>query len=101
MGKDYRNWPRETFEDKFAIMASMMLRALERRRDRAKHRAGVLYRPEHEGGMEGARKLEHERWLEVHQAYERAYDGVFAALDWVCSARELLRRIKDEQEGRD
>ena len=101
MGKDYRNWPRKTFEDKFAILASMMLQSLERHSDRALQRGGALYRP----GLEAAAtpRLEHERqrWMELHDAYERAYDGVFTALQFVRSAHELLRRLKDDQEGRD
>ncbi len=38
---DHDRWPRETFEDRFAILASIMLRALERRRVRAQRTAAA------------------------------------------------------------
>ena len=93
---DYSRWPRNTFEDRFAILASMMLRALARRRVRAQHRAGALSRPEHEGGPTPGEARERARWLELEAEYGRAYDGVHAALGWVRSAADLLRKTRAE-----
>ena len=96
---DYDRWPRNTFEDRFAILASMMLRALARRRVRAQHRAGALFRPEHEGGSTPAEARERARWLELEAAYGKAYDGAHAALGWIRSAADLLRKIQAEHGG--
>ena len=79
-----------------------MLRALERRRDRAHTRAAKLYRQDWEGGMDGDRWAEHARWREIHADYERALDGVHRALVFVRHAGELLSRLRrDRAKGRD
>jgi hypothetical protein len=94
--------PRGTFEDRFADLAGAMLRALERRRDRAHARAADLYRQDWQGGMDGARRAAHDRWREIHADYERALDGVHRAMVFVRHAGELLARLRrDRARGRD
>ena len=89
--------PRRTFEDRFADLAAAMLRALERRRDRAHARAADLHRQDWQGRMGGDHWAEHKRWREIHADYERALDGVHRALVFVRHAGELLSRLRRDR----
>lgn len=98
LAMDHR--PRGTFEQRFADLAAAMLRALERRRDRAHARAADLHRQDWEGGMDGNRWAEHRRWLEIHADYARALDGVHKALVFVRHAGLLLDRLRRDRDQR-
>lgn len=94
--------PRRTFEERFTALAAAMLRALERRRDRAHARGAALYRQDWEGGMSGDQWAEHARWREVHADYQRALDGVHKAMVFVGHAALLLDRLRrDRARGKD
>jgi hypothetical protein len=59
----------------------------------------ALFRLDHEGGTPAEQARERARWLELEAEYGRAYDGVHAALGWVRSAADLLRKVQAEHGG--
>jgi hypothetical protein len=90
----------EKFEDRFGRLAAMMLRALERRRDRAHGRAAA-FQPTILGREPvGGEVTERDRWQEMERYYGRAYDAVHAAGVYVHHAAVRLQRIRDDARDR-
>ena len=74
----------------------MMLRALERRQDRAYQRVAALQPLALGRDPTGDEALERARWEEIQHNYARAYDGVHGAMVFVHYARCRLREIRDD-----
>lgn len=90
----------EAFDEKFGRLTAMMLRALKRRRDRARERAALLHPVELGRALIGSEVSERERWVEVERYYGRAYDAVHAAGVYVHHAAVRLSRIRDDARDR-
>jgi hypothetical protein len=90
----------ESFEGKFGRLAAMMLRALERRRDRAHERAAAFHPLILGREPVGGEVTERDRWLEMERYYGRAYDAVHAASVYVHHAAVRLQRIRNDAKDR-
>ena len=91
----------DAFDGKFGRLTAMMLRALERRCDRARERAALLHPTALGRTPTGSEASERERWLELERHYARAHGHVHAAGVFVHHAAVLLRRIRDDSRGTD
>ena len=88
------------FDDGFGRLAAMMLRALERRRDRAHERAAAFHPTALGREPVGGEVAERDRWLEMESYYGRAYDAVHAANVYVHHAAVRLQRIREDAKYR-
>ncbi len=86
----------EGFEDRFRRLSGPMLRALERRRDRALARGAALDPARLGRPLTGGEATERERWFNLERDYQQACDGVHAASVFVHHAGVLLRKIRDD-----
>ena len=85
---------------RFRHLGAVMLRALERRRDRAFDRAAGLNPQDFGRPLTGSELIERTRWEEMHRYYAGAYDNVHGAMVFVHYAWCRLREIRDDAKRR-
>ena len=74
-------------------LLAVLLRAVERRRVRALHRANRLSPISLDRSATAEEHVERDHLQRVHDDYERAYNALHTALVFVNSAAELLRKL--------